>query len=102
VYHEIPTREGYPHVRSTDVLVLVPGGYPGQALDGAFLPQGSPLLGRVAGDPQPQTIQALNRVWRLVSYHPHANGGAPPWDKDKHGLHTYIDELLTWVYRARQ
>jgi hypothetical protein len=102
VYHDIPAREGYPHASSTDVLVLVPGGYPGQALDGAFLPQGSPLFGRVAGNPQPQTLQALNRVWQLVSYHPHANGGAPPWDKDKHGLHTYIDELLTWIYRARQ
>jgi hypothetical protein len=69
-------------------------------LDGAFLPVGSPLLGRVVGSPQPPTIQALGRAWQLVSYHPHAGGGAPPWSKDKHGFHTYLDELLTWVHRA--
>jgi len=33
----------------TDVLVAVPNGYPGQPLDGAHLPEGSPLLGRVRG-----------------------------------------------------
>ncbi len=100
VYHDIPARKGYPLLQATDVLVTVPGGYPGQPLDGAFLPVGSPLLGRVAGSPQPPTVQALGRAWQLVSYHPHAGGGAPPWNKDKHGLHTYVDELLTWVHRA--
>ncbi|MBI3408708.1 MAG: hypothetical protein HY040_10165 [Planctomycetes bacterium] len=102
VFHDIPARKGYPHLQSTDVLVTVPGGYPGQALDGAYLPQGSPLLGKVVGSPQGNTIQALNRTWQLVSYHPHAGGGAPPWNKDKHGFHTYVDELLTWVHRANQ
>lgn len=102
VYHDIPARKGYPHLEATDVLVKVPGGYPGQPLDGAFLPQGSPLLGKVAGAPQGQTVQALDRTWQLVSYHPHAGGGAPPWNKDKHGFHTYVDELLSWVHRAKQ
>ncbi len=102
IYHGIPARKGYPHLQSTDVLVAVPGGYPGQKLDGAFLPQGSPLLGRVAGSPQPPMVRALGKVWQLVSYHPHAGGGAPPWNKDKHGFHTYVDELLTWVHRANQ
>jgi hypothetical protein len=102
VYHDVPARHNYPHLQATDVLVLVPGGYPGQALDGAYLPQGSPLLGRVAGNPQANTVNALGRRWQLVSYHPHAGGGAPPWSKDKHGFHTYVDELLTWVHRARQ
>lgn len=101
VYHDIPTRKGYTHLKVTDVLVLIPGGYPGQPLDGAFLPVGSPLLGRVAGSPQGNTVQVLNRTWQLVSYHPHNGGGAPPWNKDKHGLHTYVDELLTWVHRAK-
>lgn len=102
VYHDVPARKGYPHLQFTDVLVRVPGGYPGQHLDGAFLPGGSPLLGRVAGSPQANTVRALNRTWQLVSYHPHNGGGAPPWNKDKHGFHTYVDELLTWIHRANQ
>lgn len=102
VYHDVPARHDYPHLQATDVLVTLPGGYPGQALDGAYLPQGSPLLGRVAGNPQGNVVTALGKSWQLVSYHPHAGGGAPPWDKNKHGFHTYVDELLTWVHRARQ
>lgn len=102
VYHDIPARRGYPHLQATDVLVTVPGGYPGQPLDGAFLPSGSPLLGKVAGSPQGNSVAALGRTWQLVSYHPHAGGGAPPWNKDKHGFHTYVDEILTWVHRANQ
>lgn len=101
VYHGIPARHNYPHLRATDVFVTLPGGYPGQALDGAYLPQGSPLLGRVVGNPQGNVVTALGRTWQLVSYHPHAGGGAPPWNKDKHGFHTYVDELLTWVHRAQ-
>lgn len=100
VYHAIPTRKGYPLLQETDVLVRVPGGYPGQTIDGAFLPAGSPLLGRVVGQPQANTVTALGKTWQLVSYHPHAGGGAPAWNKDKHGFHTYVDELLTWVHRA--
>lgn len=100
VYHAIPTRNGYPLLQATDVLVRVPGGYPGQAIDGAYLPSGSPLLGRVAGQPQANTVTALGKTWQLVSYHPHAGGGAPAWNKDQHGFHTYVDELLTWVHRA--
>jgi hypothetical protein len=102
VYHHIPARKDYPHLQATDVLVTVPGGYPSQALDGAFLPKGSPLLGRVAGKPQANSVTALGQSWQLVSYHPHAGGGAPAWNKDKHGFHTYVDELLTWVHRANQ
>lgn len=102
IYHDVPARGGYPHVRATDVFVTLPGGYPGQALDGAYLPQGSPLLGRVAGQVQANIVTALGKAWQLVSYHPHAGGGAPPWNKDKHGFHTYVDELLTWVHLARQ
>lgn len=102
VYHDVPARHNYPHLQVTDVLVTVPGGYPGQALDGAYLPQGSPLLGRVVGQVQANTVNALGKAWQLVSYHPHAGGGAPAWSKDKHGFHTYVDELLTWVHRAQQ
>jgi hypothetical protein len=100
VYHDIPTRKDYPHALSTDVLVMVPGGYPARQLDGAYLPAGSPLLNRVVGKPQGNTVQALAQHWTLVSYHPHGNGGGKPWNKDQHGFHTYVDELLTWVHRA--
>ncbi|MCE0521655.1 MAG: hypothetical protein LV480_01945 [Methylacidiphilales bacterium] len=99
VYRDIPTRPGYSHIQRTDVLVMVPGGYPGQPLDGAHLPEGSPLLGRVAGSPQ-GIVLIEGRRWQLVSYHPHCGGGGPPWNKDRHGFHTYFDEILCWVQRA--
>lgn len=99
IYRGVPTRPGYRHLQMTDVLVLVPGGFPGQPLDGAHLPAGSPLLGRVAGSPQGLVV-ADGRQWQLVSYHPHNGGGAPPWNKDKHGFHTYFDEILCWIHRA--
>lgn len=102
VYHSIPARRNYPHLQSTDVLVPIPGGYPAQPLDWAYLPQGSPLLNRVVGSPQSHTINALGRSWQQVSYHPHNGGGAPAWNINKHGFHTYVDELLTWVHRANQ
>ncbi len=101
IYRDVPTRPGYRHLQMTDVLVVVPSGYPGQPLDGAHLPENSPLLGRVAGSPQ-GLVEADGRRWRLISYHPHNGGGAPPWNKDKHGLHTYFDEILCWIHRANQ
>jgi hypothetical protein len=101
VYHRLPTRNGYPHLAETDVLVVIPGAYPGVMLDGAYLPTGSPLLGRVEGSPQGATVQALGRNWQLVSYHPHNGGGGPTWNKDRHGLHTYYTEILSWIQRAR-
>lgn len=101
VYHRLPSRQGYPHLAETDVLVPIPSAYPGVMLDGAYLPTGSPLLGRVEGSPQGQTVQALGRTWQLVSYHPHNGGGGPAWNKDRHGLHTYYTEVLSWIQRAR-
>jgi len=101
VYHRLPTRNGYPHLAETDVLVVLPSAYPGVMLDGAYLPAGSPLLGRVEGSPQGNTVQALGRNWQLVSYHPHNGGGGPAWNKDRHGLHTYYTEVLSWIQRAR-
>lgn len=99
IYRDVPTRSGYRHLAKTDVLVSVPGGYPGQPLDGAHLPEGSPLLGRVAGSPQ-GFLLAEGRRWQLVSYHPHTGGGGPPWNKDNHGFDTYFDEILCWIHRA--
>jgi hypothetical protein len=37
-----------------------------------------------------------NRAWQLASYHPHGNGGGPPWDQMTHGFHTYVDHLIAW------
>jgi len=101
IYRDVPTRPGYRHLHMTDVLVVVPGGYPGQPLDGAHLPEGSPLLGRVAGSPQGFVV-ADGRRWQSVSYHPHNGGGAAAWNKDRHGLHTYFDEILCWIQHANQ
>jgi hypothetical protein len=101
IYHRLSARKGYPHLSETDVLVAIPSAYPGVMLDGAYLPAGSPLLGRVEGSPQGNHIQALNRSWQLVSYHPHNGGGGPAWNKDCHGLHTYYTEILSWIQRAK-
>ncbi|MCC7519901.1 MAG: hypothetical protein IT578_12050 [Verrucomicrobiae bacterium] len=102
IYRRIPARPGYPHLQETDVLVQVPSGYPGQPLDGAWLPDKSPLLGRVVGSPQGSPKEIAGLRWHLVSYHPHNGGGAPPWNKDRHGFHTYVDEIMVWVYRAKE
>jgi hypothetical protein len=98
IYHDLRTRPGN-NVQTTDVLVLIPGSYPGQMLDEAYLPQGSPLVGKVKGQPQGQ-LSALDRTWIKISYHPHNGGGGPAWNPAVHGFHTYVGELLSWLYDA--
>lgn len=95
IYHGITSsaRQGV----VTDILVLVPDSYPGQMIDGAFLPEGSPLIGKLKGKPQEVRVAAEGRTWQLISYHPHGNGGAPEWNPTKHGFHTYYGELLSWL-----
>jgi hypothetical protein len=93
IYCGIPSTLG---VESSDVLVLVPGGYAQSMLDGACLPHGSPLIGVVKGQPQ-GPITADGKNWVPISYHPHNGGGAPPWDPTRHGFHTYLDELVSWL-----
>jgi hypothetical protein len=93
IYYSLPTTIT---ASPTDVMVLVPAGYPQTMLDLAFLPAGSPLLGVLKGQPQ-QNFTVGGRTWTQVSYHPHTNGGAPPWDPTLHGFHTYIDEVLSWI-----
>jgi hypothetical protein len=97
IFHELAVKPGLP-VAKADVLVLVPGAYPGQMLDGAYLPHDSPLLGRVKGKPQDNRITADGRIWRLVSYHPHTNGIGPAWNPTCHGFHTYLGELMSWLH----
>lgn len=99
IYHGLRTRPGY-FVVSSDVLVPVPSGYPGSEIDWAYLPEDSALIGKVKGSPQEPRIHAAGRVWRQISYHPHRNGGAPAWNPARHGFHSYLGELLSWLYAA--
>jgi hypothetical protein len=99
LYRDVPVTTalaGMP--RHTDVVVPVPSGYPAGMIDLAGLPVGSPLLPRVAGGPNNQGIITVDdREFQLASYHPHNNGGGPPWDQTKHGFHTYFDQILAWL-----
>jgi hypothetical protein len=101
VYRNVPTgggRLGLPDV--SDVIVPVPPGYPASPIDLAGLPSGSPFLPRIPGGQNNQGIvQAVGINWQLASYHPHNNGGGPPWDQMRHGFHTYFDHLLSWLER---
>lgn len=99
VYRDVPVAgpgAGLPdHI---DVVVPVPGGYPAAMIDLAGLPVGSPLLPRVAGGNNNQGVVAVDgQPFQLASYHPHNNGGGPPWDQTKHGFHTYFDHVLAWL-----
>ena len=97
VYHGVPLKPGHP-VGSSDVLVKVPGGYPAAFIDCAYLPEGSPLQGRIPGGFQ--GIETIGgRRWQLVSIHPYTGNGTA-WNKDRHGFHTYYDEMLSWLYKA--
>jgi hypothetical protein len=100
IYHALRTKTGAP-APTTDVLVLIPGSYPGQLIDGAYLPDNSPLIGKVKGEAQQTFVQADGRRWRLISYHPHNGGGGPAWNPGIYGFHTYITELLSWLYDLR-
>jgi hypothetical protein len=99
LYRAVPTdgaRLGLPE--ATDVIVPVPSGYPAAMIDLAGLPVSSPLIPRVAGGLNPQgVVEVDGRQWQLASYHPHQNGGGPPWDQIQHGFHTYLDHLITWL-----
>ena len=99
IYRAVPTggaRLSLPE--TTDVIVPVPPGYPGSQIDLAGLPVGSPLLSRVKGGQNNQGIrEAADVKWQLASYHPHQNGGGPPWDQMLHGFHTYFDYLISWL-----
>jgi hypothetical protein len=100
IYRNLRVKAGGP-VATTDVLVLIPGPYPGQMIDGAYLPAGSPLIARVKGDPQNTFAEADGKRWQLISYHPHNGGGGPPWNPGMHGFHTYITEIMSWLYDLR-
>jgi hypothetical protein len=96
IYHDVSVRRDFP-IKTTDVLVKIPGGYPGGIIDNAFLPADSPILGQVPGKAQQQeTIAGL--AWRQKSLHPHTGPKGIPWDKNKHGFHTYYSEIQNWLH----
>ena len=101
IYYDLPTDGaplGLPAL--TDVIVPVPQPYPPGMIDGAGLPLGSALLGRVRGGQNNQgVVEVEGRQWQLASYHPHNGGGGPPWNPTVHGFHTYVDHLLAWLAR---
>ena len=99
IYFDVPTGGADKDLpTTTDVIVPVPNGYAASAIDLAGLPAGSPLLGRVKGCINTHgSIDTEQRQWRLVSYHPHSGGGAPPWNQMVHGFHTYLTELIVWL-----
>lgn len=103
LYRNLPTRGramGLPDV--VDVVVPVPSGHPAPPIDLAGLELGSALLPRVRGGQNIQGIISVDgRQWQLASYHPHSNGGGPPYDMLKHGFHTYVDHLLAWLDRLQ-
>lgn len=99
IYPAVPVAKGSKDLPLVvDVIVPVPVGYPASAIDLAGLVVGSPLLPRVKGGPNSQGIHVVDgRTWQLASYHPHQNGGGPPWDPQRHGFHTYFDHLASWL-----
>lgn len=99
IYRSVPTAGGTLGLPTeSDVIVPVPSGYPASMIDLAGLPADSPLLPRVRGGQNNQGVVDVAGVrWRLASYHPHNNGGGPPWDQTRHGFHTYFDQVLAWL-----
>ncbi len=95
IYRDLPVASTRAPIPMTDVLVPV-GAYPGGMLDLAFLPAGSPLIGRVKGAAQ-GVITVDGRQWQQISYHPHNGGGGPSWNPNIHGFHSYLDEILAWL-----
>ncbi len=100
LYRAVPTegpKFGLPS--SVDVMVPVPQGYAQAMIDLAALPLNSGFLQRVKGGVNSQgEFIALGCNWRLASYHPHSNGGGPPWNPIRHGFHTYRDQLIAWLH----
>lgn len=99
IYRKLPTFI-LNELKFIDVLVEIPNGYPAAMIDRAAVVADSPLIGRVKGSPQ-EVIQVSGQNWRLISYHPHNGGGGPPWNPNKHGFHTYLQEIISWLGGGR-
>ncbi len=99
LYHALPVF--FDVAKATDVLVEVPNGYPASMIDRAAVPADSPLIGRVKGSPQ-EVIEVGGRSWRMISYHPHNGGGGPVWNPNKHGFHTYLQEVIRGLEGANE
>lgn len=99
IYRSVPAAGGPLGLPiESDVIVPVPEGYPASMIDLAGLPSNSPLMPHLRGGQNNQGIvQVAGISWQLASYHPHNNGGGPPWDQISHGFHTYFDQVLAWL-----
>lgn len=93
LYHGVPTL-GEP--RQVDVVVPIPEGYRAAMLDLAGLPVDCPLAGRVKGGSQGE-FEMNGRTWRLYSYHPHSSWPGHEWNPQKHGFHTYLTYIVSWL-----
>ncbi len=69
IYHGLSVKRGLP-VEKTDVLVLVPGGYPGQMLDGAVSSQGVAALWTREGEPATKPIDGRSATLRTCELSP--------------------------------
>lgn len=95
IYHDVPTEKGGAE-SSTDVLVLIPSGYPAGIPDNAYLPEGSPLLKSTVGAVQ-EIAEFDGTRWQKKSLHPYIEPKGVRWDQNSHGFHTYYDEILSWL-----
>jgi hypothetical protein len=97
LYRDVPTAGASLNLPSTtDVAVLVPGGYPATAIDLGALPVGSPLLGRAKGVPNGPVVTVAGQDFKFVSFHPYQNEGGI-WDPNKQGFHTYYGWICSWM-----
>jgi hypothetical protein len=100
-YKAVPTSGksvGLPE--TVDVLVPVPSGYATAAIDMPALPMDSNLIPHVVGGNNPQgVINVDSQQWQILSYHPYANGGGPPWNPGLHGFHDYYNHIYIWLHR---
>jgi hypothetical protein len=101
LYEGIETGSKNPELPlKTDVIVPVPAGYPTSQIDMPGLPIDSKLIPYVQGGANPQAeIIVDDRHWKILSYHPYANGGGPPWNPSLHGFHDYYNQLYPWLRR---
>ncbi len=102
IYYDLETSGGLKGLPAkTDVLVLVPDGYPSSLIDMPALPLKSALIPLVAGGLNPQAIVTFqDQEWRFLSFHPYASEGGPVWNPNKHGFHDCYQHLYSWLHKV--
>jgi len=92
-------RPGDAHLQMTDVLVMVPGGYPGQPLDARTchrdaLCSAASLARR--SRPRFKWAAARGSLSRIIR----TRRRCSPVEQGSARVHTYFDEILCWIHRA--